>query len=536
MNKKFKPKESFRGFSKSFREQETPIELPISKIDLQEHDGQKVSLSGLIDSVAQTTGPTLFSMVDGSGTLVLKGFDGPGVRAYPHINEADAVSVIVKIKEFQGALEGEISKITKLDGSQAKELHVKIESEERKRAEVKPLPFLVESPILEKLKALYIKAATEIRLAVIKNRPIIVRHHNDADGYSAGFTMERAIIPLIVKQHGGGKAPWEYFTRAPSAAPFYEIEDSIKDTAHSLSDVAKFSNKMPLVVIVDTGSGEESIMGIKQGRIHGADFIVVDHHVFEHDVTTPECLVHINPFVVGEDGAKFSAGMLCTELARFINSSVQNEYIAALSGLADRIDNPSVVDSYIAIAEKKGYTKQFLFDLAALIDFVSTKLRFMEAREYIETVFGEPLEKQKALVALMAPYIRALEAKGVAIAQSAVTREKIGQTTLQLLDVEATFSRNSYPKPGKCIGLVHDAAQEKTKNLISAGVLADAITIRATDEAHFSVHELIAYLTKNIPEAFVEGGGHHRAGALKFVPAKRAEVLAAFRKFLKEKK
>lgn len=535
MNRKFQPKKSFRDFSKSYKEHETPLDLSISNIDLQKHDGQTVSLFGLIDSVAQTTGPTLFSLVDGSGTLILKGFDGPGVRAYPHILEEDAVSVVAKIKEFQNSLEGEIIRISKLDGKEAKDLHLKIDAEERRRAEVKPVPFLVNSPILEKLKSLYIKAATEIRLAIIKNRPIIVRHHNDCDGYSSGYAMEKAIIPLIVKQHGGGKAPWEYYTRAPSAAPFYEIEDSIKDSAHSLSDVAKFSNKMPLVVIVDTGSGEESLMGIKQGRIHGADFIVVDHHFFEEDVTTKEVLVHINPFVVGEDGAKFSAGMLCTELARFINPDIDINYIPALSGLADRINNPETMNDYFKIAESKGYSRKFLGELSALIDFVSTKLRFMEAREYIETVFGEPIDKQKSLVALMFPYIQKMEEKGLAIANSALKSEKVGKINLQYLFIEETFSRNAYPKPGKVIGLAHDSAltEKKKIKVVSIGIMADLITIRASDDSGFSVHGLLTHLNKNVPEAFVDGGGHHHAGAVRFIPSKREEVIKSLKDYLK---
>ncbi len=512
------------------------MDTPLGSISMQKHDKALLTIAGIVDSVAQTGGPTLFIVIDGSGTLTVKGFDGPGVRAYPQIVEGTAIRATIKIKEFQDMIEGEIMKVTKLDGSAAEVLKKSIDAAERKRAEVNPIPFLVKSQILEKLKPSFIKAATEVRLAVIRNRPIIVRHHNDADGYSAGFAMERAIIPLIVKQHGGGKAPWEYFTRSPSAAPFYEIEDSIKDTANSLRDVAKFSNKIPLVLIVDTGSGEESLLGIKQGAIHGEDFIVVDHHFFEHDVTTPEVMVHINPFVVGEDGAKYSAGMLCTELARFINSDVSLDYVPAMSGLADRIDNPEVMGAYIKLAEKKGYTKPFLHDIAALLDFVSTKLRFMEAREYIEVVFGEPLERQKSLVALMAPYISKMEQRGLDIARSAVKREKIGTTTLQLLFIEETFARGAYPKPGKVNGMMHDEAQTKDgiTNLVSVGVLNDVMTIRATESSGFSIHDLIAHLQEHVPLAFVEGGGHKQAGAIKFVPSQREAVLKAVREFLKK--
>ena len=514
------------------------MELAISAIDIKKHEGKLVQVVGSIDRVVQTTGPTLFSLVDGSGVLTLKGFEGPGVRAYPKVVLGSTVKALVKIKEFDTLLEGEIMKLLLFEGKEADEIKQHIAKQERERATVTPPVFMTASPILEKLKDRFIAAATEIRLAVIQNRPIIVRHHNDADGYSSGFALELAIIPLITKQHGGGKAPWEYYTRSPCAAPMYEIDDSIRDTAHSLADEAKFSNKMPLVIIADTGSGKEDLLGIQQGRIHGMDFIVVDHHFFGEDVISAETLVHINPFLVNEDGAQYSAGMLCSEFARFINPEVDTSAIAALSGLADRIDNPTVVNAYIKLAEKKGYSKQMLHDIGALIDFVSAKLRFMEAREYIETVFGEPMEKQKKLLGLLAPYIRQLEMKGLAIAESAAQIEKIGSVTLQTLEVEQAFPRFAYPKPGKCVGMLHDKIQESKKldKVVSVGILADLITIRATDASGFSVHDFMATLKEQLPGAFPDGGGHHRAGAIKFVPNKRADVLKVLREFIKKLK
>ncbi|MEK6825773.1 MAG: hypothetical protein AABY00_03230 [Nanoarchaeota archaeon] len=80
------------------------MELQISKVSLKQHEGKTISLAGIIDRIAQTTGPTLFSLVDGSGTLMLKGFDGAGKRAFPEINEEDVVKVMVQVKEFQGML------------------------------------------------------------------------------------------------------------------------------------------------------------------------------------------------------------------------------------------------------------------------------------------------------------------------------------------------------------------------------------------------------------------------------------------------
>src|SRR5690606_3365208 len=144
-------------------------------------------------------------------------------------------------------------------------------------------------------------------------------------------------------------------------------------------------------------------------------FIVIDHHPFEKDVISSEVLAHINPFLVGESGGAISAGMLCTELARFVSEVDNISQVPAMAGIADRInlENPTIVEDYMKIAEREGYTRELLKDIGTVIDFVSAKLRFMEAREYIEVVFGEPREQQKALVSLMAPYIKDLEAKGL---------------------------------------------------------------------------------------------------------------------------
>ena len=501
--------------------------------------GKNALVIGKVSKIIQTGGPTVFVINDGTGNLSLKGFIGPGQRAYPEIVEESIIKAVVKIGEFNGEIEGEIKSIHKLNEEQREYFLKSIKEIERERAKVVAPEFLVKSPILEKLKNHFIKAATEIKLAIIQDRPIIVRHHNDADGYSSGFALEKAILPLIIQQHGSDKAGWEFFTRAPCAAPFYEIDDSIRDTALSLRNAAKFSNKMPLIIIADNGSSPEDLMAIKQGKVHGSDFIVVDHHYSDKDVISKEVLVHINPFLVGEDGAKYSAGMLCTELARFINPETQNiEQIPAMAGFADRIDlgNPKVMDDYLKIAESQGYTKELLSDIALVIEYVSSKVRFMEVREYIEVLFGEPRTKQRALVNLMSPHIREMDKKGLKIGKANAKIEKIGKTYLQMIYIEESFPGfGFFPKPGRAIGLVHDDLQKEKgiTNLVTAGVMETAITLRATDEANFSVHELISEINREIPEAFVEGGGHKNAGSITFLPNKKEEITRLLKEFIK---
>ena len=539
MKKDFAKKKNFNKNFKKYSPVSEVKKVSIEEIDLNSKG--RISVMGIVNKVVQTGGPTVFVVSDGTGNLSLKGFIGPGLRAYPEIEEGDVVRAVVSVSEYQGELEGEIATIKKLDEKEKTEFTKKLEALEKERAKVTPPEFLVQNPILDKLKDRFIEAATQIRLAVIQDRPIIVRHHNDADGYSSGFTLERAILPLIIKQHSSVKAPWEFFLRAPSQAPYYEIDDSIRDMANSLRNVAKFSNKMPLVIIADNGSTPEDLMGIKQGKVHGADFIVVDHHGFDKDVISNEVLVHISPFLVGEDGAKFSAGMLCSELARFINPEVKNiTQIPAMAGFADRIDlaNPEVMEEYLKIAEAEGYSKELLGDISLVIDYVSAKVRFMEVREYIEVLFGEPRGKQKELVSLMAPYIRELDEVGLKIGKSNAKQEKIGKVILQTIEIEETFPGfGFFPKPGRAVGLVHDNYQ-KEKNvsaLVTAGVMSTAVTLRATDAANFSFHELLNFIKEKEPEAFAAGGGHKNAGSLTFLPYKKKEIIKLLKEFLKNR-
>ena len=83
----------------------------------------KILITGIVNRIIQTGGPTVFVVSDGTGNLSLKGFIGPGVRAYPEIEEGDVVKAIVSIGEFQGEIEGEIKTIKKLEDRKSTRLN-----------------------------------------------------------------------------------------------------------------------------------------------------------------------------------------------------------------------------------------------------------------------------------------------------------------------------------------------------------------------------------------------------------------------------
>jgi len=81
---------------------------------------------------------------------------------------------------------------------------------------------------------------------------------------------------------------------------------------------------------------------------------------------------------------------------------------------------------------------------------------------------------------------------------------------------------------------MHLQKEKGVSNLVSIGLMNIAITLRATDEANFSVHKLIEFLNKKIPTAFVEGGGHKNAGSITFLPNKKKEVLVLLKEFIEK--
>jgi RecJ-like exonuclease len=138
--------------------------------------------------------------------------------------------------------------------------------------------FLVKNEILEKLKDEMIAVARELKKAVYKSRPIIIRHHWDADGTCGGVALEIALQNLVERIHRDKEAKYYLVKRKVSRAPFYELEDLVRDLDESLEDAERYGDKIPLVVLVDNGSGKEDLPAVQHFLLFGADVITIDHH------------------------------------------------------------------------------------------------------------------------------------------------------------------------------------------------------------------------------------------------------------------
>ncbi|PIN79053.1 hypothetical protein COV16_05135 [Candidatus Woesearchaeota archaeon CG10_big_fil_rev_8_21_14_0_10_34_8] len=377
---------------------------------------------------------------------------------------------------------------------------------------------IIKSAVLEKLQPAIAKAVSTIQKAIEERRPIVIRHHCDADGYCAGISLERAIMPMLSDKHTRERDLFYYYTRLPLLAPSYTYGDATKD----LQRAGKFGKKMPLIIILDTGSGADSLAGIEKVRIYGASVIVVDHHPADKGMNK-YLDAHVNPYHAGST-YDFCAGMLCAEIAYIIDKKQDFSFIASVAAVADKVASKES-EKYISLAQKNGSPLKLINRTAAAVDFEAYATGPTSGGEMIDDLLGADAKKQYKLLTIIEEQIKPmLEAQLQSCLKYAVAESK-KNFDFVIINIQNVKHRNSFPARGKSCGIVLDHLMQKGKKAIVIGVGNDSINFRcSTVIEKFDVNEIIAKCKKKFPYAQVCGGGHRVAGTMNFIPASYDEI------------
>jgi len=498
--------------------------------------GRSVAIEGEVSQIKQTSGPTIFTIVDESGTQNVAAFVEAGVRAFPEVELGHIVRVIGEVMMRNNQLQIEADVITALIGDEETIVRARIEKALDARAEPENILPLVKSEVLERLRPEMQKVAKIIRRAVFTAQPIILRHHADADGICSAVAIEQAVVSLIKESGGDYDADYFLFKRAPSKAPFYEIEDITRDLDFSLKDHARYGQKMPLVILTDNGSTEEDEASYKIASVYDLPFIVIDHH--HPDATIDKYLVaHVNPYHVGGDFG-ITAGMLGTEVARLINPKVEPiiRHLPAIAAVGDRSEAPERA-LYLALIGDQ-YSEQACKDIALALDYEQFWLRFNDGREIVKDILNllGNTERHKKLVNLLVEGANTMiEDQMSASMPHVVPRVLPNEAHLFLLDVEIHAHKFTFPPPGKTSGEVHDrlCRQNIGKPVVTIGFGPDFAVLRSRGVL-MNIPRMVRELHNEIPGGGISGGGHLVVGSIKFVEGMRSIVLEALIKKISE--
>ena len=512
---------------KEYNTVEVEKELPLARAsDLHKSVGKQIMIKGEVIQVKQTGGPTIFTVADDSGLVFCAAFERAGVRAYAEIDSEMIVRVIGDVSLRNNQVQVEIKSMKRLWGGEASAVKDRIEQALDRRAEPSETEFLVKSEIMERLKPAMKQVAKEIRRAVLKSQPIVVRHHADADGITAAVAIENAILPLI-KEVGGPDAEYYNYRRAPSKAPFYELEDVTKDLTYALEDSTRHGQKMPLIVLMDNGSTEEDVPAMRQAQVYGLEMLVVDHH-HPHKIVDQFLIAHVNPAHQGGDFG-LTTGMLATEIARMIHPDVESKikHFPAVSAVGDRSEAPEAAE-YIKLVEDR-YSREDLKKVALALDYEAFWLRFNEGRGLINDILclGR-LDRHQRIVELLCEQANAAIDEQLRASMGNVKSTKLPNgIIMNVLDVENFAHKFTFPPPGKTSGEVHDRLCRKFegKPVVTIGYGPDFAVLRSR-AVRMNIPQMVKELMEEIPNGGVSGGGHLVVGSIKFVGGMRKDVLA----------
>jgi archaea-specific RecJ-like exonuclease len=460
-------------------------------------------------------GPVVFIVTNGLGAI-------EAVKKDSNYKVGDVVYLEGLVNEHKGRLQIEIDKIE--DSTMDFDAIILEKS--------KPVTkdFSIKSDRYEIMRGVITAIATRVRMAILEGQPIMIRHHNDADGIISGMSLEHACQGLMSDLGIDGRY---LLFRSPSKAPFYASGDVLRDLVLSKKLVeSEDSNIKPLILVADNGSTPEDAFGLNTLKTLGYEAIVIDHHnpvVLENGVTAVDQYLsnHLNPYKLGLD-SKTSAGMLCYELGRFIWERMSEPLFPAVAGILDRCDIQETED-YIA---KTGMSREELSKIGTAIDYMSYQLKHDAGKGVFEELFanygfvelvnsevrkGFDTQLQSTL-----PYLRTQDINGI---------------IFSTIDIAKYTMKFTYPTTGKVISQIHEivSTENEGKPVLSVGYMEDSISIRANQPV-LPLQTIIENLKVKYPNANVEGGGHEMAGTFRFVSAHRDEILEAVKSMVKEVK
>lgn len=490
--------------------------------------GRRVMVECVVAQVKQTSGPTIFTLIDATGSENAAGFVEAGKRAFPDADQGSVVRATGEVMQRGGQVQIELENLSVLRGVEADEVLAGIEHAIDIRSEPPDVPLLVESEVLEKLRPAMKKIAKIIRRAVFTAQPILLRHHADADGICSAVAIEQAVISLINESGGDYDADYYLFKRAPSKAPFYEIEDIVRDLDYATRDNIRFGQKMPLVLLTDNGSTEEDLPAMKMAKVYGIPMIVFDHH-HPDEIVDQYLEAHVNPYHVGGDYG-ITAGMLGTEIARLISPGVDRQvrHIAAVAGVADRSEAPER-RRYLELSEDR-FSEDECKRIALALDYIQFYLRFNDGKELIKDILdlNGNHERHLQMVTLLEEEANTAITEQVKTCMPHVEHEVLSNSAhLFKIDVEIHAHKFTFPPPGKTCGEVHDrlCQQYAGQPVVTLGFGPDFVVLRSRG-VFMNIPLMVRELRDLLPGAGVNGGGHLVVGSIKFVEGMRPEVSA----------
>jgi len=483
-----------------------PVSVTVG--DLPDHVGDDVRLEGRVADIRQTSGPTVFEVEDATGTVDCAAFVEAGVRAYPDVVEGDAVRLDGEVRRRRGEIQVETADLTVLDEDARREVEQQLEDALDDEARPDAVAPIAADDAVEARSEALLDVATEVRKAVLTERPVIVRHANTADGYLAGSALERATLPLVGEEHRREDAQYHYFDRRPLEGGVYDMDDATNDATTMLDNRARHDEKLPLFVFVAAGGTPESLDGFELLDIYGAPTVVIDDVAVDDDIADAVDATVCSP--------ETTATALAANVAAHVNEGVVDD-LQHLPAVSFWEDTP---EAYVDAAEAAGYDETAVGQLREAVALKAHYQSYEDKRELItDLVFGDDEEDVGGLAANVAEQFRQKVDDEVATAAANLDYREVADSDVAVLDVDAYTHRYEFPPKTLLLDELHRAERAEVDAVV--GVDTDTLYVRS--EADLDLHALADTVAERVPEGGIAVRSA-REGSIRFLAGERDAV------------
>lgn len=481
--------------------------------------GSVVRLEGEITGVRQTSGPTVFELSDESGSVECAAFEEAGVRAYPSVEVEDVVALEGEVERHNGELQIETESLEILDGEDRETVADRLESAIEREARPAEIDLLADHDAVAAVEDELGDAATAIRRAVMEARPIVVRHSATADGYVAGAAIERAVLPLIREKHTREDAEYHYFERRPLDDRVYGMDAATDDVTSMLEARDRHGEQLPLFVLVDAGSTEESTDGYELLSLYEAEALVIDDSRAD-EVVADTVSTAVTPSLSGADVTDLTSTTLSANVAAHVNGDVRTdlEHLPAVSYWQD------APEAYLELAADAGFEETALSERREAVALEAYYQSYKDKRELVaDLLFRDGEDADGDLAAHVSEQFRAKLETELETAQENVTTEAVGDATVTVLDTTSFTHRFDFPTTTLLLDALY-RRRDTDEQFAVLGIADDELHVRPIDSVD------VRDLGDAIADAAADAGVRVVGGAdghVEFLPGEREAVREA---------
>lgn len=428
-------------------------------------EGKKTEVKGIIAYSRQSGGERKYILKEGDATFSFRS------RDYFENGAAVSVSGIVEsLADFSIKAE----KITVLEGKEADKAYEEVEQKLMDKIEIKDA-LLFENPASRELKPKMKKIAKKLLVAKELNRYILLRFHGDADGISGALALKNVLRFRAYQQNSAVYSP--------------------KDAVNDLGNL-HHENK-PLIILLDFGTNEQSVEGLKLLNAGGLEVISIDHHPLFEEVSNYVSTL-LTPWINGfEDASKYTAGYLASEIANMCSAENCLRFAKiACAGDKSDVAQPGEEDVKAALVlDYLGAHTSFGNNL----DFYADVLK---KEELYSSIYIQASEKIREAVENAFPKVKKIEKDGIIV---------------YVIPLDGVVVPKEFPNRSK----VTTAVFEKFKTdlpMAAIGYGKRTIILRGNDAfiaRGNSFADIIENISSSMKDFIMSGGGHAKAAAVR---------------------